>query len=126
MVALVVKFVVVAIRRPYGLPTGQAEQIQWTLFRLLLCNPLIQCDNQHANASMLLTSKKVNKKVLPNGNFFYMLNAVVRRGMAKPKVKNPAAVALRAQGVAKTSPKRRREIARNAARARWSNQKKGS
>jgi hypothetical protein len=72
---------------------------------------------------MRVTPKKVNRKVLPNGSFLYMLNTVVRRRMAKLKKKNPAAVALRAMGVAKTSPKRRREIARNAARARWAKAK---
>lgn len=36
----------------------------------------------------------------------------------KPKAKNPHAQAMRALGVKKTSPKRRAEIARNAAQVR--------
>ena len=44
----------------------------------------------------------------------------------KAKVKNPAAVALSARRMVKMTAKRRREIALNAARARWSNRKKGS
>jgi len=44
--------------------------------------------------------------------------------MAQTKVKNPAAVALSARRMVKMTAARRREIAQNAAQARWQKKKK--
>jgi hypothetical protein len=65
------------------------------------------------------TTKVVKRKVLPNRIFLYMMDAGVRRRMPKQKVKNPAAVALSARRMVKMTAKRRREVAQQAARARW-------